>query len=278
MSPDWKVNSSTFAKAQLACRLSEPVAERIQTFAVNEVNSPKAENMHFKGLGNIMKIKTILLASTITFLGFSAANAADAIQYQEPTPAIAAPSFTWNGAYIGGQIGYGWGKSHYTSLLNSGELKPNGFLGGIYAGYNFALENNFVLGADIDVTYNDLKKHNANQSEEFETELRWSGAARVRAGYAVDRFLPYIAGGVAFGQVQNKYSITGINRTYSDKETVTGWTLGAGVDYAVTDNVIVRFEYRYTDFGRKDFDFGGSDGVPNKFKTNDIRLGVAYKF
>lgn len=133
------------------------MAERIQTFAVNEVNSPKAENMHFKGLGNIMKIKTILLASTITFLGFSAANAADAIQYQEPTPAIAAPSFTWNGAYIGGQIGYGWGKSHYTSLLNSGELKPNGFLGGIYAGYNFALENNFVLGADIDVTYNDLK-------------------------------------------------------------------------------------------------------------------------
>ncbi|MDR6434568.1 hypothetical protein [Brucella pseudogrignonensis] len=40
-------------------------------------------------------------------------------------------------------------------------------LGGIYAGYNLALENNIVLGADIDVTYNDLKKHNTNQSEEF---------------------------------------------------------------------------------------------------------------
>lgn len=225
-----------------------------------------------------MKIKTILFASILASAGISVANAADAIQYQEPAPAIVASSFTWNGAYIGGQIGYGWGKSHFTSLLNSGGLKPNGFLGGIYAGYNFALENNVVLGADIDVTYNDLTKRHANPSEEFETELQWSGAARVRAGYAVGRFLPYIAGGVAFGQVQNKYSITALNSTYSDKETVTGWTIGAGVDYAATDNVIVRLEYRYTDFGRKDFDFGGTAGVPNKFKTNDIRLGVAYKF
>ena len=61
----------------------------------------------------------------------------------------------------------------------------------------------------------------------------------------------------------------------------TGWTAGAGVDYAATDNVIVRLEYRYTDYGRKDFtaDLDGLElGASNKFKTNEIRLGVAYKF
>ncbi|MGU3576786.1 outer membrane protein [Brucellaceae bacterium C25G] len=225
-----------------------------------------------------MKIKIILLASITALAASSSAIAADAIQYQEPLPTLNAPSFTWSGAYVGGQIGYGWGKSHYTSLLNEENLKPNGFLGGIYGGYNFALDNNIVLGADIDFTYNDLKKHYSGQSEKLETELQWSGAARIRAGYAVDRFLPYISGGVAFGQVRNKYSITALNNTYTDKETVTGWTIGAGFDYAATDNVIVRFEYRYTDFGRKNYNFGGSDTVPNKFKTSDIRLGVAYKF
>jgi outer membrane immunogenic protein len=97
----------------------------------------------------------------------------------------------------------------------------------------------------------------------------------------MDRFLPYIAGGVAFGSVKNTLSSTdGIDEvSVSQSKTLTGWTAGAGVDYAATDNVIVRLEYRYTDYGHKDFDFGVPDaGVRDKFKTNEVRLGVAYKF
>lgn len=225
-----------------------------------------------------MKIKTILLASFVSFLAMSATNAADAIQYQEPAPISAAPSFTWGGAYLGGQIGYGWGKSRYSYILNNQQLKPDGFLGGLYAGYNFALDNNVVLGADVDVTYKNLKKSSPVQFAEYETALHWSGAVRARAGYAADRFLPYIAGGVALGQVKNSYDLAPINMSYSDKQTLTGWTIGAGLDYAATDNIILRFEYRYTDYGRKDFDFGGTDGVPYELKTNDIRVGIAYKF
>lgn len=101
-----------------------------------------------------MKIKFILLASVVALSGISAANAADAIQYQEPAPTIAAPSFSWTGGYAGAHVGYGWGKSDFGYPLNDGDLKPNGFLGGVYAGYNFALENNVVLGVDADATYN----------------------------------------------------------------------------------------------------------------------------
>ncbi|MCK1975216.1 outer membrane beta-barrel protein, partial [Bacillus safensis] len=77
-----------------------------------------------------------------------------------------------------------------------------------------------------------------------------------RVGYAVDRFMPYLAGGVAFGNIKNSGSIDNIG-SFSESKTLTGWTAGAGVDYAATDNLIVRLEYRYTDYGDKDIDFGG---------------------
>lgn len=225
-----------------------------------------------------MNIKSVMLASAVAIAAVSGAHAADAIVYEEPAPVAAIPAFSWTGGYVGGQIGYGWGKSRFDVLLNGYELKPRGFLGGVYAGYNFDLGNSVVLGVDADVTYNDVNKKIDTGLETLKTELRWSGAVRARAGYAVDRFLPYIAGGVAFGQVKNNYSVSALNRSFSDKNTLTGWTIGAGVDYAATDNLIVRLEYRYTDYGRKDFDFGGASSIRNKFKTNDVRLGIAYKF
>ncbi|CAN7591694.1 porin family protein [Brucella pseudogrignonensis] len=232
-----------------------------------------------------MNIKSILLASTVILTGAFGAQAADAIQYEEPVPVVAAPVFSWTGGYLGGQIGYGWGKSRFSNEFTAINVKPDGFLGGLYAGYNFDLGNSFVLGIDGDVTYNNLKdsysETDLGVTDSLESKLRWSGAVRARAGVAMDRFLPYIAGGVAFGSVKNTLSSTdGIDEvSVSQSKTLTGWTAGAGVDYAATDNVIVRLEYRYTDYGHKDFDFGVPDaGVRDKFKTNEVRLGVAYKF
>lgn len=240
-----------------------------------------------------MKIKSFLFISAAVVACGSTAFAADAVQYQEPIPAASTPSFTWNGAYLGGQIGYGWSKSNLDGINLDWHLKPKGFLGGIYAGYNYDLGDRVILGVDADVTFNRQKDDYSERlaffpgisQTDFESKLRWSGAVRARAGYAFDRFLPYIAGGVAFGSVKNTYSRSmyfgdqlSSNETRSQSKTLTGWTIGAGVDYAATDNVIVRFEYRYTDYGRKNYDFGTPFETRNKFKTNDIRLGVAYKF
>lgn len=234
-----------------------------------------------------MNLKHIVLASSVSFVCVNAASAADAIIAEEPV-AVSAPVFNWSGAYLGGQIGYGWGKSTFQSEGEIDALKPNGFLGGLYAGYNFDIGNNVILGIDGDVTYNNLKK-SLSDDDDFltatvESRLRWSGAVRARAGYAFDRFMPYIAGGVAFGSVKTSASLSDGDLTIgaSQSKTLTGWTVGGGVDYAATDNVILRLEYRYTDYGHKNFsadnDGFGFDSVRNKFKTNDIRLGVAYKF
>ncbi|GAB1580615.1 outer membrane protein [Phyllobacterium phragmitis] len=229
-----------------------------------------------------MKVTHFIAASAIALFAATGAKAADAVIAQEPTPEYTPPVFTWTGAYIGAQVGYGWGKSEGdVADTFSTELKPDGFLGGIYGGYNWEAGNNIVLGLDADISYADLQE----EADFFdggtylftgESKLRWEGAVRARAGYAVDRFLPYIAGGVAFGEVEHNANINGVS-ILDDKKTQTGWTLGAGVDYAATDNLIVRFEYRYTDLGDEDYDLGGNDYNVD-FKSHDIRLGVAYKF
>ncbi|RCS21503.1 porin family protein [Phyllobacterium salinisoli] len=233
-------------------------------------------------------IRFFVVTSAITLYAATSAHAADAVMVQEPAPAYvekSAPVFTWAGAYGGAQVGYGWGQSNYKGTL-SAEMKPTGFLGGIYAGYNFETGNNVVLGVDADVNYANLKKSREGSDDydgvsgSLESQLRWEGAMRARAGYAVGRFLPYIAGGVAFGQLETSGSLTVVglgSRSFSEKKTRAGWTAGAGVDYAATDNVILRLEYRYTDLGGKEYSMDGYKYNAD-FKSHGVRLGVAYKF
>ncbi|WP_246784628.1 outer membrane protein, partial [Bartonella schoenbuchensis] len=111
---------------------------------------------------------------------------------------------------------------------------------------------------------------------------KWSGATRVRIGFTADRIVPYIAGGIAYAQLQSIFSrsieiesreIT--SSSLSDKKIMVGYTLGGGVDFAMADNVILRAEYRYSDFGKQKF---ARDKLEFDYQTNDFRVGVAYKF
>ncbi|EJF91821.1 outer membrane protein [Bartonella melophagi] len=114
---------------------------------------------------------------------------------------------------------------------------------------------------------------------------KWSGATRVRLGAAFDRVMPYVAGGVAYSQIKasvaakdnkaNTESTETVDENLSGSKTLVGYTLGAGVDFAMTDSVLLRAEYRYSDFGKKTF---VNDKVEVDLKTNDFRVGVAYKF
>jgi len=218
-------------------------------------------------------MKKLLLALSLSLLA-SSAYAADAII------AEAAPVFSWTGGYIGLQAGYAWGNGNVDQIGGPGfiDTDPDGFLGGVYAGYNYQMSNNIVIGAELDVVYANVDGSGqvflapgvpagASATE----ELNWSGAARLRLGYAADRFLPYIAGGVAFGDID----ISNDNGPGSFGDTFTGWTIGVGLDYAMTDNLLLRAEYRYTDFGSESFEDFGSEV---DLKTNEVRFGIAYKF
>ncbi|AGF74075.1 hemin binding protein [Bartonella australis AUST/NH1] len=111
-------------------------------------------------------------------------------------------------------------------------------------------------------------------------EQEWAAAARIRIGFAVDRMMPYIAGGIASAKVREAFSMSGGKEEKSedlvdDAKTVIGYTVGAGLDYLMTDNVVLRAEYRYSDFGKKKF---AKDEVELDYAVNDVRIGVAYKF
>lgn len=183
----------------------------------------------------------------------------------EPAPAVVAvPSFSWTGAYVGGQVGYGWDR------LGNGALKPRGVLLGGYAGYNYQFDNSpLVIGAETDFNWSDQDdSRNGLRGARVKADVKWAGATRGRIGFAFDRFLVYGAAGVAYAKI--KVSTTGLVAAgASASRTYTGWTVGGGVEYAFTDNVLGRVEYRYNDYGRR-------SGV--KLTENRVMAGVAYKF
>ena len=245
-----------------------------------------------------MKIKYLVADSALALTAASSAQAADVVMNQEPAPVVAAPAFSWTGFYAGGQIGGSWsdtdqkirGHSNVEGFAGRGKSfspDPSGFIGGLYAGYNYDLGNNIVIGADTDWVWGDMDESDSatyqkGQTGEFKIsgkiKEKWAGSTRARIGYSMDRWMPYFAGGVAYAKIDSDAKFSGaLNSKVNDSDTLTGYTLGAGVDYAMTDHIILRAEYRYTDFGDKDF--GNKDFKYNvDYKTNDVRVGVAYKF
>lgn len=237
-----------------------------------------------------MKMKFLIAASAAALIAGTSARAADIVHYQEAY----VPAFSWTGLYGGADVGYAFGNgeiknsgskkkkddagkaepSTFVSLAKKDKkkkkqkVKPSGIIGGFYGGYNYGFSDRIIIGADTDFTFSDASKKKKIGS----IRQRWSGATRLRAGYAFNRFLPYLAVGVAYTDV--KTSVAGAK---SANKTRTGWTIGGGVDYALTNHVILRGEYRYNDYGNKKTKFGDAK-YKIKYNQSDVRVGVAYKF
>jgi outer membrane immunogenic protein len=272
--------------------------------------------------------RRILMASVGAMALAGSAFAAD-LPSRAPPPVYVppAPIFTWTGVYIGGQIGYAWGKNNVSFDDNFGDYaafsyNTSGVIGGAHVGYNLQLSQ-FVIGLEGDVDGTSQSKQ-YNGFLPFGTSLvtgipgalvaplggninvnvnhNIEGSIRGRLGYAWDRVLLYATGGVAFGGFNTTVSgnfpgglfggaIVGFppfGGSTSASTTRVGWTVGGGLEYAVTNNWSVRAEYRYTDFGRSTiyatgFDNGspfvasGSD-FNRHFTENRVQVGFSYKF
>lgn len=224
-------------------------------------------------------MKSVLLAGLALAISTAGASAADA---------GSAAGFVWTGGYIGLQAGYAGGDSRYSNEWGEfANHDPDGLFGGVYAGYNHQLSNNIVLGVEADISAGSIdssvdhywSEGNIATGHVANAKLKRSAALRARFGYAADRFMPYLAAGVSFGKYEFNLDHNGAGTMdFKDERSLTGWNIGAGLDFAVTQNVLVRAEYRYTDFGTKDFqhDWGGNSKID--LATHDVRLGVAYKF
>ncbi|PRD45924.1 porin family protein [Phyllobacterium phragmitis] len=211
-------------------------------------------------------LKTLFLATAALLPLSVSAMAADAIVEQPPQPAapiMAAPQNTWAGGYTGLYLGYGWGKFGTDAV---GEIKDNAPKLGGYAGWNFQ-QDNIVYGIEGDAGYSWLKESSGG----IEAKQGFDGSLRARVGYAMDPALLYVTGGVAGSQIKLDDGLD------DESKFRAGWTAGVGAEAFITQNIIGRVEYRYADFGDKDYDLGGGT-VSSDLKTHDIRVGVGYKF
>ena len=249
--------------------------------------------------------RRILLASVGVIALAGSALAAD-LPSRAPPPVYVppAPIFTWTGIYIGGQIGYAWGKSNTNLGDNFGDYTSfstnnSGVIGGAHVGYNLQLSQ-FVVGLEGDVDGSSLSKSVSNTyyvdgfypiNTTVSGSLGVQGSIRGRVGYAWDRVLLYATGGVAFGGFNGSIS-TPIGYD-SGSTTRVGWTVGGGLEYAVTNNWSIRAEYRYTQFGHSSVyannSFGASDyyfpglaavgAYGNRtINENRVQVGFSYKF
>jgi outer membrane immunogenic protein len=198
-----------------------------------------------------------------------------------PVEAPIVPLFTWAGLYLGGQIGYGWGTDTLTVYpFGFGtNFTPNGVVGGAHVGYNFQM-NQFVAGLEGDVEGTGISRNFSPGGVLYDTQIPVQGSIRGRLGVAFDRVLLYATGGGEFAAFNTSYS--GIGPFTQDSHTQAGWTVGGGIEYAVTNNWSVRGEYRYTDFGHltdaTPFVFGLGSTVTHHETENAVRAGFSYKF
>jgi outer membrane immunogenic protein len=254
-------------------------------------------------------MKRILIAGALALCAAGQALAADLPQAMPPprAPAVYVPPpvYNWGGVYLGLNGGYGFGNSTWTDPNNpsgegsTGSFGTGGGLIGGTVGFNYQV-NQFVLGAEADIDWSDI---NGSVEPNFcnlfvsatalatrcETKNNWLGTVRARAGFAVDRVLFYGTAGLAFGDVEAGLKGGSVGSVTYQSNTQIGWTAGAGVEWAFTDNWTARVEYLYVDLGNSTCNAATSCGFDGlgatspasdtvKFTANLVRAGVDYKF
>ena len=232
-------------------------------------------------------MKRILIAGALALAAGGQALAADLPPGPPPPRApatyvpVPVPVFTWTGIYIGVNGGYAFGDSSWTDpiLGSTGNFDTSGFLAGGTLGGNYQW-GQFVLGVEGDWDWSNLNGTTYSGCPGgCETKSDWLATARVRAGYAWDRFLFYGTGGGAFGDLQ-----AAAGGFPFSSSTQIGWTAGGGVEYAFTPNLTAKVEYLYVDLGNQSCAVAiAPAGIISLATTvtlteNVVRAGLNYKF
>ncbi len=267
------------------------------------------------------KLMTSIAAAALV-LASGAAFAADlpSRRVAPSAPVYVPPVFTWTGFYAGVNAGYAFGASNeakttgsagFSNLIPGGiapgalKVDGSGFIGGGQIGYNYQI-NQIVFGLEADIQYVDNKKSSSfigapilgtQLNTTAESELRYLGTVRARLGYTpVDRLLVYATGGLAYGDVRTTTSVLGVQAgglqwAGSKSDMKVGYTVGAGAEYALTNNWTLRGEYLYYDLGKQTVAASGNGAVRSvaalngvdylsrtETKGHIVRAGLNYKF
>ena len=263
-----------------------------------------------------MRLIFLSTAALITALAAAPAIAAD-LSARAPVPYSVAAN-TWGGFYIGLHAGGAWTNaparqrfSHHAGAIpgdpahdqdgGSRVMSLGGAQGGIQAGYNFDVGNRFVLGLEADFAYSGLSGAQTpyglipvfNGRYGFAQNMKtdWQATVRGRVGYSVfDSLLVYATGGVAFTNLNYASNFADDFAEYEFfrlKAARTGWTIGGGFEYAISNNWSAKLEYLHTEYASA-AGYGTTllnDGTTalarhstGRLAVDSVKVGVNYRF
>jgi outer membrane immunogenic protein len=263
-----------------------------------------------------MKFVIAVLAG---LFGATSALAADLpARVYTKAPVMVDPGYNWSGFYLGGNVGYSWGRSSDTSsftngagtvlFTTAGSSNLDGVVGGGQVGYNWQTQN-WVWGLEADIQGTGERGSRdltcplgicrppapagiavvlgAPVPASLTQQIDWFGTVRARGGILLTpRVLLYATGGLAYGGVNTGETIGGLG--FSTTDTRVGYTVGAGIEGAIGGNWTAKLEYLYVDLGRTSGSFattiaalGGGTLTSNyssRITDNVLRVGVNYRF
>jgi outer membrane immunogenic protein len=210
-----------------------------------------------------------VIALTGTAVAADLARPAPQPYYKAP---VMVPAYSWTGFYAGVNGGGEWGSSSWSP---TGNFNTSGGLIGGTLGYNYQM-GQAVFGVEGDVDWSGTSGSTTNACPPgCKTSTTWLSTVRGRLGYAADRFLPYVTGGAAFGNI--KASVPGFAGA---SQTNAGWTVGGGIEMSLVGNWTAKAEYLYVNLGN--FNCGLSCGLTPtnnvSYTTNIVRAGLNYRF
>ncbi len=249
----------------------------------------------------------VFVAPPFTWTGFYAGlNAGGIWSSGSRNATLVDPGVVWLSNYFPGGIGN----------------NQSGFIGGGQVGYNWQ-SGAFVLGGEADFDGTTLSKTFNYTSTPFgsvvngalipnplvgdtltvhaKASLDWIGTVRARVGFVAtpdNRLLVYGTGGFAYAGGSTNFNVYDATQGFvwngNPSSTRTGWTIGGGVEYALTNNITIRGEYLYVDLGSQNitttanpaaYAFFNNAGLVTPYATAKInydasivRAGVNYKF
>lgn len=222
--------------------------------------------------------------ASVVFSFISSSSAADLPRpvYKAPAYYSPEPVFTWTGFYIGINGGYGWSRFTGTGTFGSDTVTAKGWLGGATAGYNYQM-GRFVLGVEGDFDWANVKYDTPLFAGTLTLKNNYFITAAARFGYAFDRTLLY--GKVGAAWTRDKWDGNdGAGGTVTATSNRTGWMLGAGVEYAIWQNISAKLEYDYLMFSgvTPSFATGGGLTVVGtssiSLRTQIVKAGLNYRF
>ena len=259
----------------------------------------------------------VLLGGSVAIVMLAGAGAAMAADLPARTGPVSAPVlysappvFSWTGFYLGVNAGYSVNDSKATTIgtpsfvdldntvPGSLSVGKDGFIGGGQIGYNQQFSG-AIVGVEADIQYVDGKEGSvftpafAGISTSASSGLEYLGTVRARVGFlTAPRLMVYGTGGLAYGNPNNAASVTttagGVWGSNKD-DTRFGYTVGGGVEYALTNNLTAKVEYLYYDLGKRTVTAQPLNAAATaltglayqaRFENNGhiVRGGVNYKF